>query len=211
MRYVKDHKLRTRNRIVERASYGLRRKGADGVSVVDLMKLAGLTHGGFYAHFDSRDTLVVEAFVLAMDQTVSSWLELTEGMPVEKRFDAIVKAYLSPHHRDNQARGCALPALATDIARSSQKSRRIFATKLEEMIDAFARQLPKKSSREARQVATGAIATMVGSIVLARAAGNRMLSDDILEAGRQAVRNQAAVRRSSNVGMRPVTMKAERA
>src|SRR5580692_11167999 len=121
MRYVKDHKLRTRKRIVERASYGLRRKGADGIGVVDLMKLAGLTHGGFYAYFDSRDDLVVEAFALAMDRTISRWLELTEEMPVEERFDGVVDAYLSPRHRDNQESGCALPALGADIGRSNQK------------------------------------------------------------------------------------------
>ena len=68
MRYVKGHGLQTRSRIVEEASYGLRARGADGLSVVDLMKLAGLTHGGFYAHFESREALVVEAFVLAMDR-----------------------------------------------------------------------------------------------------------------------------------------------
>src|SRR5229473_1472941 len=90
--------------------------------------------------------------------------------------------------------GCALPALGADIARSNQKARRRLARKLEEMIDVLARLLPQKSPAEARQVATGAIATMMGSIVLARAAGNKMLSDDILHAGRQAVRNQAAVR-----------------
>src|SRR5258708_2291020 len=111
MRYVKDHKLQTRKRIVESASYALRRRGADGASVVDLMKLAGLTHGGFYAHFDSRDDLVIEAFALAMDLTVSHWLELTEGISAEHRFDAVVEEYLSHFHRDNYERGCALPAL----------------------------------------------------------------------------------------------------
>jgi TetR/AcrR family transcriptional repressor of nem operon len=194
MRYVKEHKLQTRSRIVEMASYGLRQNGADGVSVADLMKLAGLTHGGFYSHFESRDALVVEAFALAMDRTVSRWLELTREMPVEERFDVVVDAYLSPDHRDNQQSGCALPALGADIARSNQKARRRLARKLEEMIDVLAGLLPQKSPAEARQVATGAIATMMGSIVLARAAGNKMLSDDILHAGRQAVRNQAAVR-----------------
>src|SRR6267378_4816201 len=122
------------------------------------------------------------------------WLELTREMPVEERFDVVVDAYLSPDHRDNQKSGCALPALGADIARSNQKARRRLARKLEEMIDVLARLLPQKSPTEARQVATGAIATMMGSIVLARAAGNKMLSDDILHAGRQAVRNQAAVR-----------------
>jgi TetR/AcrR family transcriptional repressor of nem operon len=192
MRYMKGQKLHTRNRILEMASYGLLRKGADGMSVVDLMKLAGLTHGGFYAHFDSRDALVIEAFALAMDRTISRWLKVTEGKPVE--IDAIVESYLSQYHRDNPARGCALPSLSADIARSSPEARRTFAKKLEEMIDVLARRLPRESAKEAGQVAIGVLATMMGSIVLSRAAGSKMLSDDILEAGRRAVRNQTAFR-----------------
>jgi len=83
MRYVKGHGLQTRSRIVENACYGLRQNGADGVSVVDLMRLAGLTHGGFYSHFDSREALVIEAFTQAMDRKVVDWLKIMKGMPVE--------------------------------------------------------------------------------------------------------------------------------
>ena len=197
MRYVKGHGLQTRSRIVENASYGLRQNGADGMSVVDLMKLAGLTHGGFYSHFDSREALVIEAFAQAMDRTVADWLKIMKEMPVEERFDAVVEAYLSPHHRDNRARGCVLPALGADIARSGQKARRMFAGKFEQMLGMVARLFPEKSPKEARQVATSALATMMGSIVLARAAGDKMLSDDILEAGRQALRSHSAAQRSS--------------
>jgi TetR/AcrR family transcriptional repressor of nem operon len=196
MRYVKGHGLQTRSRIVENASYGLRQSGADGMSVVDLMKLAGLTHGGFYSHFESREALFIEAFALAMDRTVSDWLMLTEGMPVEERFDAVVEGYLSARHRDKRARGCVLPALGADIARSSQKARQTFAGKFEQMIDSIALLFPEKSPRDARQIATSALATMMGSIVLARAAGDKALSGDILEAGRQALRGQSAVRKS---------------
>ena len=196
MRYVKGHGSQTRSRIVEEASYGLRQTGANGMSVADLMKLAGLTHGGFYSHFESREALVVEAFALAMDRTVSHWLKLMNGMPIEERFDVIVESYLSPRHRDDRAHGCVLPALGSDIARSSQKARRIFARKLDEMIDVVARLFPEKSPKEARQIATGALATMMGSIALARAVGNKKLSDEILGAGRQALSGQSARRRA---------------
>jgi TetR/AcrR family transcriptional regulator, transcriptional repressor for nem operon len=121
-----------------------------------------------------------------MDRTVSSWFELTEGEPVEQQFDGIVEAYLSHFHRHNHERGCALPALGADKARSSPRSGRIFARKLEEMINAVARLLPRRSQIEARQVAPGALASMMGSIVLARAVGDKLLSDDVLEAGRRA-------------------------
>jgi TetR/AcrR family transcriptional regulator, transcriptional repressor for nem operon len=158
--------------------------------VVDLMKLADLTHGSFYTYFKSRNALVVEALVLAMDRTVAHWLDLTQELPAEKGFEAVAEAYLSPRHRNNPARGCALPALAADIGRSSPEARHTFAGRLEKMIDIIAGLIPKGSPLDARHAAAGAIATMVGSIVLARAAGDKRLSDAVLEAGRQAVRNQ---------------------
>jgi len=196
MRYVKGHGLQTRNRIVERASRALRQSGADGMSVADLMKLAGLTHGGFYSHFESREALVIDAFTLAMDRTVAQWTSLTKAMPIEQRFEVFVDAYLTPKHRDDRAQGCVLPALGTDIARSSKQARRIFARKLDEMIDVVARLFPEKSPKEARQIATGALATMMGSIALARAVGDKKLSDEILEAGRHTLSGQSAGRRA---------------
>lgn len=192
MRYAKDHGQKTRKRIVENASYGLRQSGADGLSVVDLMKLVDLTHGSFYAYFKSRDALVVEALALAMDRTIADWQGLTQGLPADTGLDAIAESYLTARHRDNSARGCALPALAADIGRAGPEARRVFAGRLEKMIDIFARLIPKRSPSDTRKAAAGAIATMVGSIVLARAAGDKRLSDALLEAGRQAVRNQAA-------------------
>jgi TetR/AcrR family transcriptional repressor of nem operon len=184
MRYVEDHRRQTHSRIVENASYGLRQKGANGLSVVDLMKLAGLTHGGFYNHFDSRAALVGEAIAFAMDQTTERWKKLANGKADGERFEALIADYLSPRHRDDPKRGCALPALAADVARSSPSERRAFAFKLEKMIDAFVELLPDEAPEQARQIATGALATMVGSIVLSRAVGVEKLSDSILDAGR---------------------------
>jgi TetR/AcrR family transcriptional repressor of nem operon len=192
MRYVKGHGLQTRSRIVEEASHGLRQAGIGGMSVADLMKLVGLTHGGFYSHFESREALVIEAFASAMDRTISQWRNYMKGMPDEERFDAFVEAYLRPAHRDDHARGCVLPALATDIARSGQKARRVFAGKLDEMIGVIAGLLSEKSPEQARQIAAGALATMMGSIALARAVGDEKLSDEILGAGRRALGGQSA-------------------
>ena len=195
MRYAKGHKDRTRGRIVESASLALREEGANGVSVAALMDLAGLTHGGFYAHFESREALVVEAIAMAMDQTMSRWLQAIETTPVPDRFDAIVDIYINAPHRDNRGLGCPLPALAADIARSSKTARRAFAQKLQEMIEIMGRQLPNLSADDARWIATAAIATMTGTIVLSRASGERELSDYILEAGREAVRLRTVARK----------------
>jgi TetR/AcrR family transcriptional repressor of nem operon len=169
---------------VENASYGLRQNGAEGLSVADLMKLAGLTHGGFYNHFDSRAALVGEAIAFAMDQMTERWKKLANGKANGDRFEGVIADYLSPRHRDNPKHGCALPTLAADVARSSPSERRAFAFKLEKMIDAFVELLPDEAPEQARQIATGALATMVGSIVLSRAVGVEKLSDSILDAGR---------------------------
>ena len=185
MRYVEDHRRQTHDRIVENASYGLRQKGAEGLSVVDLMKLAGLTHGGFYNHFDSRAALVSEAIAFAMDQTTERWKKLANGKTSRERFEALIADYLSLRHRDNPKQGCALPTLAVDVARSGPSEQQALASKLEKMIDVFVDLLPGEPPRQARQIATGAIATMVGSIVLSRAVGAGKLSDRILDAGRK--------------------------
>jgi TetR/AcrR family transcriptional repressor of nem operon len=195
MRYVKGHGLQTRNRIVEHASRALRQGGAHGMSVADLMKLAGLTHGGFYSHFESREALVIDAFTLAMDRTVAQWMSLTKAMPIEQQLEVFVDAYLSPKHRDDRAHGCVLPALGTDIARSSKKVQRIFARKFDEMIAVVAGFFPGKPPKQARQMAAAALATMMGSIALARAVGDDRLSDEILAAGRQALSGQSARRK----------------
>jgi TetR/AcrR family transcriptional repressor of nem operon len=184
MRYGENHRRRTHRRIVENASYGLRQKGAKGLSVIDLMKLAGLTHGGFYNHFDSREALVSEAIGFAMDQTTARWKKLADEKANDERFETLIADYLSPRHRDDPKHGCALPTLAVDVARSSSSEQQALATKLEKMIDVFVELLPDESPRQARQIATGAIATLVGSIVLSRAVGAGKLSDSILAAGR---------------------------
>src|SRR6201985_100340 len=124
MRYSREHKFETHARIVKRASVRLREKGAHGIGVADLMKDAGLTHGGFYAHFDSREALVIEAFNYAMDRANERWRKVTAEVPPEKRLSTIVDGYLSTTHRDDPGQGCAVPALGAEIARESLKTRK---------------------------------------------------------------------------------------
>src|ERR1700704_4264700 len=96
MRYSKEHKRETHARIVRKASVRLRERGAHGIGVADLMKDAGLTHGGFYAHFDSREALVIEAFAYAMDRSTDLWRKVAERTPPERRLATIVDSYLTP-------------------------------------------------------------------------------------------------------------------
>src|SRR5580765_9065120 len=101
MRYSKEHKQETHARIVKKASVRLREKGAHGIGVADLMKEAGLTHGGFYAHFDSREALVIEAFGYAMDRAAEHWRKQSDQVSPEKQLSQMVETYLSALHRDN--------------------------------------------------------------------------------------------------------------
>lgn len=191
MRYSREHKQETHARIVKKASVRLREKGAHGVGVADLMKEAGLTHGGFYAHFDSREALVIEAFAYAMDRSMAHWRKIVEQTPPDKRLARIVESYLTPVHRDDPGHGCAVPSLGAEIARESQRTRKAFAAKLEEMIDIVAEQIPDLPRKTARKQAMAALATMMGTLVLARIAGNSEFSGEILDAGRDAALERA--------------------
>ena len=197
MRYSREHKLETHARIVKKASVRLREKGAHGIGVADLMKDAGLTHGGFYAHFDSREALVIEAFAYAMDRSTERWRKLAETIPPEKRMATIVETYLTPLHRDDPGHGCAVTALGAEIARESPKTRKAFAAKLEQMVDMLAEQMPEVPRKAARKQALATLSTMVGALVLSRIAGSGDFSDDILAAGRDAALGRAAPAKKS--------------
>jgi TetR/AcrR family transcriptional regulator, transcriptional repressor for nem operon len=191
MRYSKEHKLQTHTRIVKRAAVKLREKGAHGIGVADLMKDAGLTHGGFYAHFDSRESLVIEAVTHAMDRSTEHWRKQSEGVAADKRLSAIVNGYLSPVHRDNPGQGCAVPALASDMSRESAKTRRAFAGRMQQMIEMLAKQFHDMPPKAARKQATAALATMMGTLVMARVAGSGEFSEEILKSGRDVILERA--------------------
>ena len=192
MRYSKEHKQETHARIVRKASVRLREKGAHGIGVADLMKEAGLTHGGFYAHFDSREALVIEAFNYAMDRAMERWRKVAEQTPPEKRLATVVDLYVTALHRDDPGHGCAVPALGAEIARESAKTRKAFAIRLEEMIGLMADQILDVPRQNARRQAIATIATMMGTMVMSRIAGTGQISDEILSAGREAVLGPAA-------------------
>ena len=187
MRYSKEHKNATHDRIVRKASMRLREKGIHGVGVAELMKDAGLTHGGFYSHFESREALMVEAVTYAMDRSMASWRELTDDLTPSQRLAAIADAYLSKQHRDDPGRGCAVLAVGAEIARETARTRRAFAAKVTAMIEMLAEQMEGVPAKQARQQASAMLASMVGTLLLARVTGAGELSDEILAAGRAAL------------------------
>lgn len=186
MRYSKDHKAETHERIVKNASVRLREGGAASLGVAELMKDAGLTHGGFYAHFASRDALISEAFAYAMQQATGRWRKRAEQAPEGKRLASIVNGYLSAEHRDDAGNGCALPSLGVEASRANPKIRKAFANKLEEMVEVIAEQFQDLPPKAARREAIAVVSTMMGAMILARTAGTGEFSDEILSAGRYA-------------------------
>ena len=192
MRYSKEHKQDTHSRIVKKASVRLREKGAHGIGVADLMKEAGLTHGGFYAHFDSREALVIEAFTYASGRSRDFWRKIVEQTPPDKRLALIVDTYLGSAHRDDPGHGCAIASLGADIAREGPKTRKAFAAELEHLIDLIADQIQDTPRKAARKQATATLATLVGALLMARIAGNGEFSDEIMAAGREAALGRPA-------------------
>jgi TetR/AcrR family transcriptional repressor of nem operon len=182
VRYAKGHKDATRRRILSVAAQQLRTDGLAATGVAGLMAGAGLTHGGFYSHFPSKDKLIEEALRAAIDQ-VNAWLAAAvEGK--DDKLETIVRTYLSTSHRDHPETGCIASALAPEIARHTPAVRRIFTETIENYIRLLAELLPATASLQARRaVAMSIISSTIGMIQLARAVDDEELSEQILENG----------------------------
>ncbi len=164
MPWSPEHAAVTRQRILDAASAAFRGHGIAGTSVADVMNDAGLTHGGFYAHFTSKDDLLAEALRHGRRQT-------NERFESFDSVDAVVESYLSAAHARHPERGCAIPSLASEIARSNPKARRRLADAIRARVARLRDLLPKRLSRHEReQRAIAAFACMVGGLMLARAA-----------------------------------------
>ena len=186
MKVSREQMAENRRRILDVASRLFREKGFDAVSVSEVMKAAGLTHGGFYGHFSSKDDLVAQtlAHVLAADAGEAG------------DFRHYVNAYLSPRHRDNPAGGCPTAGLAAAIRHQTSAARSAMTEGLRSQISRIEKALPESDPADRRRAAIGSWAAMVGAVILARAIDDSVLSDEILEQTRawiDAGINQAPV------------------
>ncbi|MFM0113045.1 TetR/AcrR family transcriptional regulator [Paraburkholderia nemoris] len=172
----------THERIVEVAARAIRRSGYDGTGVADIMKEAGLTHGGFYAHFPSREVLLAEAADRAGAEAVALSEHIAASVPPEDALPSMVRAYLSKEHCEDIENGCPVSALGSEMPRQAPVVRRAATRRIKEMIDVIARQLPDWGQPGAHEQALVTAATMVGTMVLARAVDDPKLSEDFLEA-----------------------------
>jgi TetR/AcrR family transcriptional regulator, transcriptional repressor for nem operon len=172
----------THERIVEAAARAIRRSGYGGTGVADIMKDAGLTHGGFYAHFASREAMLAEAADRAGAEGVAAVARVAAAAPPQKALQALLRAYLSKAHLDGVETGCAVAALGSEMPRQAPEVRRAATRRIKEMIDLVARQSPDWGQPGAHQHALVTVATMVGALVLARAVDDPRLSDALREA-----------------------------
>jgi TetR/AcrR family transcriptional repressor of nem operon len=152
------------------------------MSLAELMSAAGLTHGGFYRHFDSREQLVFEAVDAALAQG-SGRTYAAAQLGGARAVAAIIDGYLSPVHRDKPETGCAVAAMATDIARSNPRARSAYSRQVRRYTELLAELIPGRDANEARLI----LAALVGALVLARAVDDRRLSDAMLESTGRAL------------------------
>jgi TetR/AcrR family transcriptional repressor of nem operon len=185
-RYPGGHKEKTREQILTAAAQAFREQGVEGVSVGEVMGRAGLTHGGFYAHFRSKDQLVAEACGCALQQSTVRLIEAARKAPPEERLAAFIRTYTSPAHRDDPGAGCLNPALAAEMSRHSPEVRAAFTASFQQGIDMLARQLPEIDGIDRTDRALALMSGLSGAVMLARAVDDPALSDRILQASRDA-------------------------
>ena len=171
----------THERIVDAAARAIRRSGYGGTGVADIMKDAGLTHGGFYAHFASREAMLAEAADRAGAEGLAA-LERNAAAAPRQALDAVLRAYLSRAHVEGAETGCPVAALGSEMPRQAPEVRRAATRRIKELIDLVARQSPDWGQPGAHEHALVIVATMVGALILARAVDDGRLSDALREA-----------------------------
>lgn len=201
MKVSRKQVAKNRQRILEVAGKLFRKKGFDGVGVADIMKSAGLTHGGFYGHFASKDELAAQAIAGAVAQTVDSWTALA-GDRSPDQLGAFITSYLSPRHRDDPGGGCVLAALGADAARQRDAVRRAFTEGIRSVVAMLSMLATGRSNAARREKALATLAGLVGALTLARAADDPSLSDEILHAAVATFKGKS-VAADSAVQIRP--------
>ena len=190
MGHSQEHKIKTHQRVVRAAAKRFREKGLEGVAIADLMKEVGITVGGFYKHFDSRDHLVVEAFRAASGPWERQLAAAESGGP-PVTYQNLIDSYLSEAHRDHPGKGCPISALAGDIARGSKPIRSLLTEKVETGFKLLSNLLPQEDGA-GRSKAILSVVALIGAVELARAMTDPTLSREILESTRQALTQLAS-------------------
>lgn len=183
VRYSKEHKAETRRKILSAAGRLFRQRGYDGVGVDAVMNEAGLTAGGFYAHFPSKEALFAEAMATALGGEKKLHAAKSRASSASDPLRDLIFSYLSRTHRDQVAEGCPLPALTTDVARASESTREIYQQKLLSFLNSIEAVLPAGAARDR---ALAVVAQCVGGLMISRAVKDEELSSRVLKSCRTA-------------------------
>ena len=187
MRKSRQEAARTREHIIEAGSEEIRANGVAGSGLAGVMKAAGLTQGGFYKHFGSKDQLVTESVARAFDQVLGELQSSIKRKRPDAALATLVGEYLSARLRDHVEKSCPLSAIGTELRRTDSDTAAIVRSGMERLISLVAQQITAVSGRQAKAIARGMVAAMVGGIVLSRLARDRHLADSILRDTRQFI------------------------
>jgi TetR/AcrR family transcriptional regulator, transcriptional repressor for nem operon len=176
----REQAAQNRERILDAAAQLFRERGFEGLGLADLMRTVGLTHGGFYGHFSSKEDLMAQACERAVTRSCEAWSKRVDRSPSDP-LRPIARSYLSSRHRDDPGAGCVLAALGSDLARQGPGVRHAVTGGVRRAIDLLARAIPGASARK-RQKAIAAYAGWVGAMIMSRAVDDPALSREILDA-----------------------------
>jgi TetR/AcrR family transcriptional repressor of nem operon len=171
MKVSREQVAENRRKILDAASQLFRAQGFEAVTIADIMSAAGLTHGGFYGHFKSKDDLIAQTLAHVFSAGEQGEMDLL----------GYAALYLTPDHRDDLAGGCPTAGLGPEVIRQAPDARRVMTEGVRRQIERLSRHAPGKSAAEARRAAIGSWAAMVGAVILARLVDDPVLSDELLE------------------------------
>ncbi len=190
MRYDAEHKQRTRERVVQEAAKEIRAEGPHRIGVAAVMAKAGLTHGGFYAHFASKDELVLAAMDRMFEEGRARLHNEMRDLPPAEGLTAYIDFYLSPQHRDMRTSGCPMPVLAADLPRLPGPAQRLFGERVAALTARIAEILAQLGHAEPADDAASMVSELVGALSLARAEPDPVRSDAILDRSKRLLRRR---------------------
>jgi TetR/AcrR family transcriptional repressor of nem operon len=193
MRYDAEHKRKTREKVLSAAAKAIRAEGPHRIGVAGIMSEAGLTHGGFYAHFASKDELVAEAIDTMFADAGARFARETEGKAPADGLGAYIDFYLSAAHRDARGSGCPIPALSADLPRLETASKERYGRGVAALTDKVTALLKALGHDEAQDLAGSLVSELVGAVALARAVADPEQSDAILARSRRAARRRVGL------------------
>ncbi|HEY0651356.1 TetR/AcrR family transcriptional regulator [Phenylobacterium sp.] len=193
MRYSDTHKEETRQKVVSAAAAAVRAKGPEGVGVAEIMAGAGLTHGGFYAHFASKEALVAAAVEEAFRESRERFIRLTAGLDGPQAFCAFVDSYVSMTHRARPDGGCPIVMLSSDLPRQGEAVRAVFQGGVQRLIARLAAWLPTGGEDERLRLAASLLAEMAGAVSLSRAMSDDEAAERLLADARHSIKTRAGV------------------